>query len=277
MDKSAIRKIFIVSDGTCRTCEHVVNAALVQFTGEKISISRRANVTTSKKATKVVTEAAKAGAIIFHTLASEEARAFMKEAAQNHMVPTVDILGPVLSALNFSFTSSPINKPGLMYKAHKEYFDRIDAIDYTLKHDDGVRAHDLHKADVVLVGVSRVSKSSTCFYLGYRGIRAANVPLFVNQDPPPELLKIDPHKVIGLTTNLSRLQSVRQTRLVSMGVSSMLEYVDSDEVASEIRAANILMAKYGWRSIDVSYKAIEEVARAVLILLEKEKEIEASD
>ena len=179
------------------------------------------------------------------------------------------MLGPVLTSLYDLFSRAPRAKPGILYDSNREHFDRIDAIEYTLHHDDGCRINELQDADVVLVGVSRSCKSTTCFYLGYSGIRAANVPLFVNADPPPELLDVDSRRVIGLTTNPHRLRSVREARMQGWGMDVRDEYGDRRNIAQELRAANALMEQHGWRCVDTSYKAIEEIAREVVGLLKE--------
>ncbi|NOG54276.1 MAG: kinase/pyrophosphorylase [Planctomycetes bacterium] len=271
MTDSGRLDLFIVSDGTGRTAMQVVEAAMVQFAERDFNVVPYSGVRTSERAEELAQQAADRGAVVFYTFVSQDVRQAMKAACERHLVASVDILGPVLSAMAFHLSSLPSAHPGLMYDSHKEYFDRIDAIDYTLKHDDGARIHELDSADIVVIGVSRVSKSSTCFYLGYRGIRAANVPLVSGREPPEELLALPAHKVVGLTTNPHRLRSVRQARLTSIGVKEIDDYIDREGLAAEIRAANILMTRYGWKQIDVSYKAIEEVAREVLRLLEQNR------
>jgi [pyruvate, water dikinase]-phosphate phosphotransferase / [pyruvate, water dikinase] kinase len=259
--------VYIVSDGTCRTCEQVLQAVLVQFDHKHTRLIREANVRRPGRVERIVKEAKKNHATIFYTLVSPETRTAMKEASAEYFVPIVDVLGPALASLYDMFKSSPRLVPGILYEANKAHFDRIDAIDYTLHHDDGCGMNELDKADVVLVGVSRTSKSSTCFYLAYRGIFAANVPLFPNEEPPTELLKVDPKKVIGTVANADRLQSVREARLHSWGMHLSEEYADRMAIIQELRAVNAMMAKHGWATIDVSYKAIEEVAREVRVLL----------
>jgi [pyruvate, water dikinase]-phosphate phosphotransferase / [pyruvate, water dikinase] kinase len=259
--------IYIVSDGTCRTCEQVVKAVLVQFEQHHPRLIREANVRRPSRVANIVKAAKKVRATVFYTLVSPETRTAMKEASAEYFVPIVDVLGPALASLYDMFKSSPRLVPGMLYEANKAHFDRIDAIDYTLHHDDGAGIGDLDQADVVLVGVSRTSKSSTCFYLAYRGIRAANVPLFAGEEPPPELLRVDPKKVIGTTANADRLQSIREARLHGWGMSLGEAYADRVAIIQELRAVNAIMAKHGWATIDVSYKAIEEVAREVRVLL----------
>ncbi len=259
--------VFVVSDGRGRTGRLVVQAALVQFAESSSRIEIRSGVRTPERAAAVVAEAAACGAVLFHTLVVPDARDALRKAAELHELPTVDILGPPLRALHDLFHSDPGARPGLLYEVYQEDFDRHDAIDFTLAHDDGQRQHDLSSADVVLVGVSRSAKSTTCFYLAYRGIKAANVPLVPGIPVPKSLLALDPRKVVGLKINAVRLQSVREERAMALGRAQLDEYLDKRAINREIREAHDLMDRHGWRSVRVSYKAVEEIAKEVLELL----------
>ncbi|MHC4949322.1 MAG: pyruvate, water dikinase regulatory protein [Planctomycetota bacterium] len=269
MARDPARRIFIVSDGTGRTCEQVLRSALVQFEDAPIEVTVRAGIRSVEKVRQVVCDAAEAGATIFFTLVSEKTRKAMKDNANEQFVEAVDVLGPVFSGLNSIINRRVRARPGHYYRSERVYFDRMDAIDYTLKHDDGQRLHGLGQADVVLAGVSRVSKSSTCFYLAYRGIRAANVPLFGDREPPRELTRLHPKRVVGLVMNCRRLVAIRQARLHQMGVTELDRYVDAPAIASELRATHRQMSKHGWRQIDVSYLAIEEIAKQVRRLMQE--------
>jgi regulator of PEP synthase PpsR (kinase-PPPase family) len=264
--KKEASTIFVVSDGRGDTCNQLVRAALVQFSGQRYRLVRKAEVLTVKRIKSIVKSAAKRHAIIFYTLVSEETRKAIEETSKELLVPAVDVLGPAFSALHDLFKSAPGSTPGLLYSSDREHFDRVVAIDYTLKHDDGQRPHELKDADVVLVGVSRASKSSTCFYLAYQGIRAANVPLVPEFPPLPQLARLDPKKVIGLRINVMRLMTVREARAANMRLGHTDKYTDKREIAQEVLAANRIMDEHGWRSIDVSYKAIEEIAREVMAM-----------
>jgi len=267
MAHAASRTIYLVSDGTCRTCENVVRAVLVQFNRVDVQLVKKAHVRRPDTVRELIRRAADEHAVVFYTLVYDRARTAMQEAAREHLVPVVDLLGPVLSSLYDLFKSAPRAKPGILYKSNKAHFDRVDAVEYTLAHDDGCRPQDLADADVVLVGVSRAAKSTTCFYLAYSGIRAANVPLFADSGPPAELLALDPKRVIGLTMNPARLQSVREARLRGWKMDLSDEYARTQQIARELRAANEQMARHGWRCVDTSYKGIEEIAREVMQLL----------
>ncbi len=265
MDDPTKPVIFIVSDGRGETCRQVVHAALVQFEGQQYDLQRRGLVRNPGQVKQVVDEAAAAKGLIFYTLVADDTRQAMSVYCEEKLVHAVDLLGPSFTALRDLFKSARTGRPGLLYESDRETFDRIEAIDYTLKHDDGRRPHDLAYADVVLVGVSRSSKSSTCFYLAYYGICAANVPLFADIDPPQELLEVDRDKVIGLVISPRRLRALREARVNKMhGKLDMSGYLDEKEITREILVTNEMMKSYGWRRINVSYQAIEEVAKEVI-------------
>lgn len=261
--------VFILTGGTGRTCEQVLKAALAQFDRPGVEQILREDIRTAEAVRQVVQEAADADAVICHSVVEPDIRNVVVAETKRHGIPSVDVLGPVLRLLDDHLEQVPRHQPGLSYQLQQEHFDRIDAVDFTLEHDDGVGLVDLDRANVVVVGVSRVSKSVTCFYLSYQGVRAANVPLVPGHDPPKELLEIDRDKVIGLTMNINRLQSVREARIEMMGRGPFEEYGEKRAVGKEIRFAHELMNQYGWRTIDVSYKSTEEVAKEVLAMIEQ--------
>jgi regulator of PEP synthase PpsR (kinase-PPPase family) len=207
--------------------------------------------------------------VVFHTLVAPQVRQAAIEEHERRGVPLVDLLGPTLAALSDHLQQAPRRQAGLSYTLQKEQFDRIDAVDFTLAHDDGRRLHELDQANVVLVGPSRVSKSVTCFYLAYRGVRAANVPLFSGQEPPEELARLDAQRVVSLTMNPSRLRSIRETRAdpFRQRRAALDDYTDLRGVAEDLRHTQELAHRYGWRHIDVSYMSVEEVADAVMRLV----------
>ena len=261
--------IVLLSGSTGRTCGEVFRSALAQFDKPDIDLIHKTNVRSPEEATQAVREAAETKAVILHSIVDSDVREAFLEQSKTLNVPVVDVLGPILTLLEDHLGQSPRGRPGLSYQLRKEYFDRIDAVSYTLAHDDGCRIEGLPEADVVIVGVSRVSKSVTCFYLAYRGVRAANVPLIPECEPPQELLAIDPRKVVGLTMNSNRLARVREVRIGMMGRGPFEQYGDAREIEREINFAKGLMARHGWRKIDVSYMSVEEVAKEVMSMLEK--------
>lgn len=258
--------IYVVSDGRGETCTQWLRAALVQFAGEEFSLINWSEVRMPRQVIEIVAKAAANNATIFYTLVSPQTRETMISESEKKLVPTVDVLGPAFSALHDLFQTDPTAKPGLFYASDRERFDRQAAIDFTLKHDDGQRPFELGQADIIIVGVSRSSKSTTCFYLAYQGIKAANVPLVPGTPLLPDLLKIDPSRVIGLRMNVSRLVTVRQARTVHLGGGHMEYYVDKRALAMEVAQANQIMAQHKWASFDASYMAVEEIARKAMRL-----------
>jgi regulator of PEP synthase PpsR (kinase-PPPase family) len=258
--------LYVVSDGRGATGAAVLQAALVQFQGQRFATVHEANVRTVERVRAVVEDAARTGGVVFYTLVADETRHAMRDEAARRAVPVVDVLGPALSALHDLFQRAPQAKPGLLYASERERFDRHEAIDYTLKHDDGRRPDGLADADVVLVGVSRAAKSSTCFYLAYEGVKAANVPLVPGLPLPPELEALPPERVIGLWVNPRRLVAIRESRALHLPGEDAGAYTELDAVRQEVREAHRIVADHGWRSIDGSYLAVEEIAREVMRL-----------
>lgn len=257
--------VVLVSGGSGGTGEHVLRACVAQFPEARVQVRRESSVVTPQAAEQIVTEAVRQAAVICHTLVDPRVRQALVQTALSQGVPCVDLLGPTLALLGERLARVPLGRAGLLYELHREEFDRLDAVDFTMAHDDGQRLHDLDQADVVLVGLSRVSKSVTCFYLAMRGVRAANVPLVPGMDVPDELRVLQPDKVIGLTMNAAHLAQVRQMRLNRIaGSHAVPGYADKRELNREIRAIESLLAQHGWRNIGVSYKATEEVASEII-------------
>jgi regulator of PEP synthase PpsR (kinase-PPPase family) len=258
--------LFVVSDSRGQTGAAVMKAALVQFENQRYAIVRESNVRTRERVEAIVDAAAQTRGVVFYTLVADETRRAMQQAAASRAVPVVDVLGPALSALHDLFRREPQAEPGLLYASEREEFDRLAAIDYTLKHDDGRRPDGLASADVVLVGVSRTGKSATCFYLAYQGVKAANVPLVPGQPLPDELGGLPAERVIGLWVNPGRLVALREARAHHLHLARDGDYTDLEAVKQEVRAAHRAMSERGWRTIDGSYMAVEEIAREVMRL-----------
>lgn len=258
--------ILILSDGRGDTAARVVRAALIQFEGQRHRIERHANIRTAAQVREVIDLAADMHAVVFYTLVGDKTRKAILEASARQLVPIVDVLGPAFTALHDLFKRRRRATPGLLYALERERLDRYEAIDFTLQHDDGRRLQQLDQADVVLVGVSRVAKSSTCFFLAYEGIKAANIPLIADQTPPRELLDLDPASVIGLRVNVMRLVTVREVRGGNIGLNESHPYLNREALKHEVLDANRQMRRYGWQSFDASYMAIEEIARRVISL-----------
>lgn len=265
------RRIIVISGGTGKTAEQVLRAALAQFRGETPEIEYQLKVRSAHAAVNMIHDAADHHALVCHSIVDPKVRCAVDEEAAKLGVPCIDVLGPAVSLLADHLRVEPRGHAGLLYEIHREQLDRIDAVDFTLAHDDGKRMRELGQADVVLVGASRTSKSVTCFYLAARGIRAANVPILPSQELPRPLCKLSPKRVFGLTMNAAHLQSIRQTRLDRISHRHVPNYADLGDIRAELRHFRELVTRKDWHCIDVSYKATEEVADQIIEWMPKRR------
>jgi hypothetical protein len=267
----SLPRIIVLSGGTGHTADLVLKSALAQFPGNQVYIEYQTQIRSVRRAVAVAKRAAERGAVICHSLVVPKIRQAFEAEVRRLGVPCIDALGPALALLGERLGSVPRGRAGLLYELHHEQLDRMDAVDFTLAHDDGKRVRDLKQADVVLVGASRTSKSVTCFYLAYRGIRAANVPLIPGLPPPPELIKVNRQRVIGLTMNAAHLESIRQSRLDRITHQRVPNYASLREIQAELREIRELMSRHRWECIDISYKATEEVAELIIEMIPERK------
>ena len=268
---SQVPLVVVISGGTGMTAKHVLNAALAQFEDCSPEIVYQSKIRSSRSAVSAIRDAAARHALVCHSIVDPAVRRSLDEEALKLGVPCIDVLGPALSLLADHLKTEPRGHAGLLYELHREQLDRIDAVDFTLAHDDGKRMSELGQADIVLVGASRTSKSVTCFYLAARGIRAANVPLIPPQPIPRELSRLSPKRVIGLTMSAAHLESIRQTRLDRITHRPVANYADLREIRAELRSIHDLMNRRQWQCIDVSYRATEEVADQVIELMPRRR------
>src|SRR5215831_16096812 len=203
------RKILVVSDATGSTAEHVLRAALAQFEAEDVLIERRPQIRTIQDVCAVVEEAHQIGALLVHTLASVDLRREIYFRATDRRVQSVDLLGNVLSDLSSFLGAVPGGVPGGVHRFDENYYRRMDALTFVVKHDDGMGLENLDRADIILVGVSRTSKTPLSIYLAIRGYFVANIPIVPNVEPPPELFKADQRKVVGLRMDPVPLRHIR--------------------------------------------------------------------
>ena len=259
-------QIVVASDATGHTAEVVVRAALVQFRGAEVQIHLRSSVRTAEDVRETVREASRVGGLIVHTLVSQEMRSLMLTEARAQRVPTIDLLGPLLLRLEDLLALQPLAKPGLFRDADAEYRRRFDAMDFTVRHDDGQAPEGLIQAELVLVGVSRTSKTPLSMFLAWRGLRVANVPIVHNLPLPEELSRVAPQKVVGLTIKAERLLELRRSRLQQMETPPKFPYADVRQIWAELEYARALCASAGWPMVDVTDKSVEEVAAEILVL-----------
>lgn len=257
-------RVFLLSDGTGETSESVVAAALTQFAGLSVELSRYKSLRSRDQIEAIVDEAKERGAAIAFTLVNRELRSAVEEATKRQGVPAVDILGPLMDMLRSYLGAEAQTQPGLFHAVNEQYFRRIEAMEFTIRQDDGAHPDNLARADLVLVGVSRTSKTPLSMYLSYRGWRVANVPLVKGIEPPPTLFQIDPRKVVGLMINPESLARIRRERLVRMGRDPAGDYASLNHIREEIEWSKQLFERNRrWLVLEVTNKALEETAAEI--------------
>lgn len=258
-------EIFVVSDGTGDTAADTVRAAMLQF-HSRWRMRKYGDVRSAAQARAVIQAAAEANALVVFTLVNREAAQALRDHAARQGVPTVDLLGPLIANIAEHLHLEPRLEPGLLHGFSDEYFRRIEAVEFAVRHDDGANLHTLHQADIVLVGPSRTSKTPLSMYLAQRGLKTGNVPLVPGVDPPRELLELSRRKVFGLLADADRLVTIRRARVRGLGAGTSLGYAEPDAVERELAAARRLFLQRGWRVIDITGRAVEETASRILEL-----------
>ncbi len=268
MSPHAPKKIFLVSDGTGETAAAMVKAAMVQFEDQVIEITRFKNVRSVSQMDAIIEEAESARGMIIYTIAKPEIRAHLAEAAGKKKVPIIDILGPILTGLAGFFGFEPRMISGILHIVDARYFKRIEAMEFTIQHDDGRDLTHLENADLIILGISRTSKTPLSMYLSQQGWKVVNIPIINGFEVPKELEGIDPRKVIGLTIDPEDLTTIRRNRLSRLGQDKGGEYADPEKVNNEIAYADEIFKKNRrWAIFNVTGKALEETAAEIIRLM----------
>lgn len=255
-----------ISDSTGETLDVVARACLVQFPDVKVIEQRWTMVRNKGQIDEILNEIqANPGFVIF-TLVDDDLTEKLVHGCKNLKIPCIDLLNPVLGQLGNYLGVERAHRPGSQHVMDADYFSKIAALHFVLAHDDGQSMQDIEDADVVLMGVSRTTKTPTCIYLANRGIKAANVPIMPGMTVPEEVLKAGRPLVIGLTKDPRRLVQIRRQRLKMQGHTEETDYIDPDLVAQEIREAKRLYEEHKWPVIDVTRKSVEETAATILHL-----------
>lgn len=265
--------LHLISDSTGETVGSVARACLVQFENVKVVEHVWSLVRTKGQMEKVMQAIEATPGPVIYTLIDPRLRDYLQDQCRRMGMVCISVLDPVMGELARHFHSSGAAAPGRQHMMDAEYFERIDAMHYTLAHDDGQGLHDLDRADVVLTGPSRTSKTPTCVYLANRGVKAANVPLLPHAEPPPELLELNRPLVVGLVTDPERLMQIRRNRLRLLQDEVETAYTDLDLIEEEIRQARRLFSRQEWPVIDVTRRSIEETAAAIMQMLSERREM----
>ncbi len=256
--------IVVISDSIGETARGVVMAGLSQFDAPEANIKKFSYVKTREDIETIIKELRPKETVLAYTLVNPELRKELARMAEEVGLPHIDILGRVMEKLEALLNKKPRLEPGLIHQLDEEYFQRVEAIEFTVKYDDRNDPRGIELADVVLIGVSRTSKTPMSVYLAYQGYKAANIPL-VPEVPPPDLMFKNPdNKIIGLTIDPLLLNEIRQERLKSLGLNRKAQYASIKRINDELEYAAEIMRRVGCPIINVTNKSVEESANEIL-------------
>ncbi|OYQ26739.1 phosphoenolpyruvate synthase regulatory protein [Sandarakinorhabdus cyanobacteriorum] len=260
--------LHLISDSTGETLESVAKASLARFEGAEAVKHFWPMVRSEGHLDRIITEVAKKPGLVIYTLVDGAVRDRLEQRCATLGLPMVSPLDPTISALSELLGQAATRRPGRQHVMDEAYFRRVDAINYTMVHDDGAQAgvEDLEEADIVLLGVSRTSKTPTSIYLANRGYKTANIPLVPQSPPPAHVWQIRGPLLVGLTTATDRLVQIRRNRLLTLGQTPDTDYVDAERIDAELAFARRLFADHDIPVIDVSRRSIEETAAAIINL-----------
>ena len=261
--------IYIVSDSVGETAELVTKAAVSQFNGSHAIIKRFPYVEDISNIDEVVSLAKNDQGIIVYTLVKPEIRKYLSDQAKKENIIIFDLIGPLMDQLEKMYNKTPLMEPGLVRRLDEDYFKKVEAIEFAVKYDDGRDPRGLLKADIILIGVSRTSKTPLSQYLAHKRFKVANVPLVPEVDPPEELFHVRPEKCFGLKISPEKLNQIRRERLISLGLNDSASYAALDRIKSEIAYFENITGKIGCEVIDVTNKAVEETANIIISKIQK--------
>ncbi|CCQ97368.1 positive regulator of gluconeogenesis [[Clostridium] ultunense Esp] len=267
MDKSIT--IYVLSDSIGETGEQVARAAVSQFNPEKYEVRRFPYITVEEQIREVFEEAKEERSIVIYTIVIEKLRNFVIKMGKEYNIPVIDLMTPTLDALEEVLGYEPKRESGLIRKLDEKYFRKVEAVEFAVKYDDGKDTRGIKKADIVLVGVSRTSKTPLSMYLAHKHFKVANVPLVPEVPAPNELFEKDVKRVFGLIANPFKLNEIRQERLKSLGLNNNANYASIERINLELEYSKKIMEKLNCTVIDVSNKAVEETAGIVIDYMKK--------
>ncbi|NGP43530.1 kinase/pyrophosphorylase [Bacillaceae bacterium SIJ1] len=260
--------VYIVSDSVGETAELVAKAAMSQFEHSYFELKRVPYVEDEGTLKEIVQLAKQQNALIGFTLVIPRMRETLLKEASVHNVPVVDLIGPLIQKMSTVYNKVPKNQPGLVHKLDADYFQKVDAIEFAVRYDDGRDKRGVLLADIVLIGVSRTSKTPLSQYLAHKKMKVANVPMIPEVKPPQELFHVSPAKCIGLTIQPEKLNDIRRERLRSLGLKENAGYADPGRIHEELAYFEDVIQRIGCHVIDVTNKAVEETANLILSVVE---------
>lgn len=259
--------VHLVSDSTGETLNAMGKAVAARFEDILPIEHMYALVRSERQLERVLKEIEASPGLVLHTIVNKDLRAALEDGCRLVEQPCVAALDPLVSVFARYLGASITTRVGVQHNLDSDYFSRIEALDYAISHDDAQATHELEEADVVLVGVSRTSKTPTCIYLAHRGVKAANIPLVPGTSPPEALFRLRRPLIVGLTVSPERLVQVRRNRLMGLNERRGTAYIDEALVREETIRARRMFEKHGWPVIDVTRRSIEETAAAVINLI----------
>jgi len=265
--------VYIVSDSIGETAELMVNAVVSQFNSASVEMHRETFLSDTERIKRIVQEASSQKSLITYTLVKTQLREVLAQEGQKYNIPMIDLMGPLLDVFSSLMSSEPRLEPGLIRRLDEDYYRRVTAVEFTVKHDDGKDPNGLLKGDIVLIGVSRTSKTPLSMYLAHKKLKVANMPLVPEVEPPHELFWVPAEKVMGLTIDPNLLREIRLERLNSMGLKTGNNYADTERIMEELEYARGIMRRVGCKIYDVSHKAVEEVAGKILYAVKESGKI----
>lgn len=264
MTNQKIPVIYVISDALGETAEFVSRAAAAQFNGIKIKIRRVPYVQEETHIDEILEEAVEEQAILAYTIVVQDLRLYIERRAKEKNLVTIDILSPLITAIAEKTGSQPRNIPNIIHRLDEQYFRKIEAVEFAVKYDDGKDPRGALYADVVLIGVSRTSKTPLSMYLAHKGIKTANIPIVPEVTPPRELFVISPKKIFGLVLDPHKLNQIRSERLKTLGLGASADYASLNRIMQELEYAEQVMKKIGCQIIDTTTRAVEETASIIL-------------
>lgn len=267
MDKNIT--VYILSDSIGETGELLSRAALSQFNTGKYEVRKFPYITDKEQIIEIFEEAKNQPSVFIYTIVIEELRNFIRDKGKELNILTVDIMSPTLDAISKVLGCEPKRESGLIRKLDENYFKKVESVEFAVRYDDGKDPRGIKKADIVLVGISRTSKTPLSMYLAHKNYKVANMPLVPEVSPPKELFEKDKSQVIGLVANSDKLNEIRRERLKSLGLDNNANYANVDRINRELEYSKEIMDKLGCRVIDVSNKAIEETAGIIMEYMRK--------
>lgn len=259
--------LHLLSDSTGETLENIAKAGLAQFEGVETIKHFWPMVRSQGHLDRILLEIAQRPGLVIFTLVNNDIRKRLESRCHALGLPSVSALDPVIDALSQLLGQEALARPGRQHILDAAYYARVEAIQYTIAHDDGIAREDWEEADIILTGVSRSSKTPTAIYLANRGYKVANVPLVIESPPPQSLYSLVHPLIVGLTTSPDRLIQIRRNRLLTLNQSPETAYVDHEAVVAELTFARRIFSDRGWPVIDVTRRSIEETAAAIINLV----------